>query len=59
MASSEVSFRGNARGESYSSAYCDQSDGVRASMAAPEASGAGKGNSGDFSSFPERFRRVF
>ncbi|KAI8544084.1 hypothetical protein RHMOL_Rhmol08G0268100 [Rhododendron molle] len=42
MASSEVSFRGNARGESFSSAYGDQSDGVRASMAASEASGAGR-----------------
>ncbi|GMQ09548.1 hypothetical protein CsSME_00052878 [Camellia sinensis var. sinensis] len=47
MASSEVSFKGNnARGESFSSGYCDQNDGA-AAKACSTVSGGGKGNSVD------------
>ncbi|GMQ09546.1 hypothetical protein CsSME_00052878 [Camellia sinensis var. sinensis] len=55
MASSEVSFKGNnARGESFSSGYCDQNDGA-AAKACSTVSGGGKGNSGGFSFFSGEF----
>lgn len=50
MASSEVSFKGTA--------YGDQNEGGRVSMAASESSGAGIGNSGYFVHFPATFRPV-